>query len=102
MILPPTVKSVVIIAEPVTVKLPSIAVLVLISKPLFGEITACAEPDFNLSKSPIADALILNKPPPSPLKSDADIDDEILIEPLICVLPFICSGDVPITPITFA
>jgi len=50
---------------------------------LFGEIIAVAEPDFNLSKSPIAAALILNKPPPSPIKS------EEVIEPLIFTLEFI-------------
>ena len=48
---------------------------------MFGEIIAVAEPDFNLSKSPIAPALILNNPLASPLKIDADIDDEILSEP---------------------
>ena len=48
---------------------------------MFGEIIAVAEPDFNVFKSPIAPALILNKPPPSPLNKDADIDDEILSEP---------------------
>ena len=53
---------------------------VLTTKPLFGEITAVAEPDFSVFKSPIAPALILNKPPPSPLNKDADIDDEILSE----------------------
>ena len=56
---------------------------VLTTNPLFGEIIAVAEPDFNLSKSPIAAALILNKPPPSPIKS------EEVIEPLIFTLEFI-------------
>jgi len=56
---------------------------------LFGEIIAVAEPDFNLSKSPIAPALILDNPLPSPLKRDADIDDEILSDPLICVFAII-------------
>ena len=55
---------------------------------MFGEIIAVAEPDFNLSKSPIAVASILNNPPPSPLNNDADIDDEMLTEPLICVFAF--------------
>jgi hypothetical protein len=68
---------------------------VLTTKPLFGEIIAVAEPDFNLSKSPRAVALILNNPLPSPLNKDADIDDEILAEPLICVFAFICNGLVP-------
>ena len=44
---------------------------------------AVAEPDFNLSKSPTAAALILNSPPPSPLNNDA------VIEPLIFVLAVI-------------
>jgi hypothetical protein len=44
---------------------------------------AVAEPDFNLSKSPTALALILNNPLPSPLNNDA------VIEPLIFVLAVI-------------
>ena len=44
---------------------------------------AVAEPDFNLSKSPTALALILNSPLPSPLNNDA------VIEPLIFVLAVI-------------
>jgi len=44
---------------------------------------AVAEPDFNVFKSPIAPALILNKPLPSPLNNDA------VIEPLIFVLAVI-------------
>ena len=48
---------------------------------MFGEIIAVAEPDFNVFKSPIAPALILYNPLPSPLKRDADIDAEILSEP---------------------
>jgi hypothetical protein len=54
----------------------------LTTNPLFGEIIAVAEPDFILSISPIDDALILNKPLPSPLNKDADIDDEILMNQL--------------------
>ena len=52
---------------------------------MFGEIIAVAEPDFNLSISPIADALMLNNPLPSPLNNDA------VIEPLIFVLAVISS-----------
>ncbi len=63
--------------------------------PKFGDIIAVAEPDFNLSKSPIAPALILNNPPPSPLNNDA------VIEPLICVFPLICKVEPPPVPIIF-
>ncbi len=37
----------------------------------------------------------MNNPLPSPLNKDADIDDEILAEPLICVFAFICNGLLP-------
>ncbi len=56
---------------------------------MFGEITAIAEPDFNLSISPIDAADILNSPLPSPLNKDADSDDETLSEPEILVSAFI-------------
>ncbi len=63
--------------------LPSTVKFVFITKPLFGEIIAVAEPDFILSKSPNALAFKLNKPAPSPLNKDA------VIEPLIFVFPAI-------------
>ena len=50
---------------------------------MFGDILAIAEPDFIWFKSPIAVALILNNPLPSPLNKDAVIDDEIFNEPVI-------------------
>jgi hypothetical protein len=37
--------------------------------------------------------LILNKPLPSPLNKDDDIDDDILREPVICTLPLIDIGE---------
>jgi hypothetical protein len=61
-----------ITAEPVTPKFFVVVKSVCTTKPLFGEITASAEPDFNLSISPIADAGMLNNCDPSPLKNDAD------------------------------
>lgn len=81
---------------PCTASPPLIWVGTKISKPLFGEIIANAEPDFNLSISPIADAGILNIPLPSPLKNDA------LTEPLIWVLPLNSKlTPLAVTPITF-
>ena len=65
--------------EPLTV------VFVFTTNPKFGEITACAEPDLILSKSPIEDALIFVIPPPSPINVDADT------EPLNCVFAFTCN-----------
>jgi len=53
--------------EPLTSNVPLISVSTLISNPKFGEITASAEPDFNLSISPIESALIFVIPLPSPL-----------------------------------
>jgi hypothetical protein len=41
---------------PLTIKNLSTLTPVLINNPLFGEIIAVTEPDFNLSKSPIDDA----------------------------------------------
>jgi hypothetical protein len=43
--------------------------------------------------SPIASALILNNPLPSPLNKDADIVDDILTEPVTCALPLIDIGE---------
>ncbi len=53
-----------------------------------------------LSKSPNADAGILNNPLPSPLNNDADTDDDTLSEPVICVLSWIAKGEIPFVPIT--
>ena len=50
--------------------------------PLFGEICAIAEPDFNLSKSPKEFASKLNNPLPSPLNNAADTDDDMFNEPV--------------------
>ena len=54
---------------PLTLKLPETNVLVPISKPLSGEITACTEPEIILSnlRSCNAFAGMLNNPPPSPI-----------------------------------
>ena len=86
--MPPTFKFCVITTEPVIFELPFTANPPLIdvgtftTNPLFGEIVAVAEPDFILSISPIDSALILNKPLPSPLNKDEDIDDDTLSEPV--------------------
>ena len=85
---------------PVTIKKSLIVTPLLTSNPLFGEIIAVDEPDLILSISPIESADILNNPLPSPLNTDADMDDETFNEPVICVLAFICNGDVLLTPIT--
>ena len=69
-------------AFPFTAKPPLIEVGTLTTNPLFGEILAIAEPDLIWSKSPNEDAKILNNPLPSPLKMDADTDDEIFKEPV--------------------
>ena len=99
-ILPPTLKSPIILpsppivilfkitAEPVTPKFFVVVKSVSTTNPLFGEITASAEPDFNLSISPIADAGILKIPLPSPLKNDADTTLVTLREPVISVFTF--------------
>ena len=50
---PSTFKFPAISVEPLTPKYESITTPVLTSNPLFGESIACAEPDFNLSISPI-------------------------------------------------
>jgi hypothetical protein len=41
---------------------------------LLGEITNSADPDFNRFISPIPSADILNNPPPSPSKSEDEIE----------------------------
>ncbi len=68
---------------PVTFNPPLMDVFTFTTNPLFGEIPAIAEPDLSWFISPIADALILNNPLPSPLKRDEDIEDETLSEPVI-------------------
>jgi len=55
---PPTLKSLSNVVFPVTSNVLSISVFTLTCNPKFGEITASAEPDFNLSISPIAPAEI--------------------------------------------
>jgi hypothetical protein len=100
-ILPATFKFWLITTEPVIFELPFTANPPLIevgaptTNPLFGEICAIAEPDLILSISPIASESILNNPLPSPLKRDADIDDEILSEPVIWVSDFNLNGLFP-------
>ena len=69
------------VAEPVTVKSLFIVVVASTTKPLFGEITACAEPDLILSISPNASAGTLNKPVPSPLINAPDISPVARISP---------------------
>jgi len=90
-----------VVNNSVVLILPATVKSVLTTNPLFGEIIAVAEPDFNLSKSPIAVALILNNPPPSPLNKDDEIDEDTFNEPVICSFPFICNIELPSTPITF-
>ena len=99
-ILPPTLKSPIMLpsppivillritAEPVTPKFFVVVKSVETIKPLFGEITASAEPDFILSKSPSADAGMLKIPLPSPFKNDADTSPVTLREPVISVFTF--------------
>jgi hypothetical protein len=94
-ILPATFKLLLMVALPVTIKNSFIVTPLLISKPLFGESMACAEPDFILSISPIAEAGIFTIPLPSPLKKDAEMDPEILSPPVICVFALITSGELP-------
>ena len=70
---------------PLTLNEPLTVVFVFTTNPKFGEITACAEPDLILSKSPKEDALIFVKPLPFPINVDADT------EPLNCEFAFICN-----------
>ena len=72
-----------IVVEPVTNKSLLIVVFVSTTNPKFGEITACTEPDFNLSISPSASAGTLNNPVPSPLINPPDISPVANIPPLI-------------------
>jgi len=65
-IFPATLISPLKIPLPVTIKNLSIVTPVFTTNPLFGEICAIAEPDFNLSKSPIDVADIFVNPLPSP------------------------------------
>jgi hypothetical protein len=68
---------------PFTASPPLIEVGTFTTNPLFGEICAVAEPDLIWLISPIASALILNNPLPSPLNKDADIEDDIANDPVI-------------------
>ena len=84
-----TVKSTFIVDEPVTVKSAFTLVSVSITNPKFGEITAWAEPDFNLSISPNASAGTLNNPLPSPLINAPDISPVALTAPSMFVVTLI-------------
>ena len=76
--------------EPLTSNVPLISVFTLISSPKFGEIIASAEPDFNLSISPIESALIFVIPLPSPLITPPTVkDSDTFNAPLIDVSTFI-------------
>jgi hypothetical protein len=47
---------------------------VFVTNPLLGEITNSADPERNLFISPIASPDMLNNPPPSPSKSEDEIE----------------------------
>ena len=84
-----TPKSISIVAEPVTLKSLFIVVSASITNPKLGEISACAEPDLILSKSPSADAGTLNNPLPSPLINAPEISPIALTSPSIFVVTLI-------------
>ena len=71
-ILPFTVKSLPTLNDPVIEAEPDKLKLVFPSKPLFGDITNSADPDFILLMSPIDSAGMLKIPLPSPFRNDAD------------------------------
>jgi len=78
-----------VLNEPLISNVPLISVSTLISNPKFGEITASAEPDFNLSISPMESALIFVIPLPSPLITPPTVkDSDTFNAPLIDVSTF--------------
>ena len=99
-VVPSTFKLPAICAEPLTPKYFSVTIPSFTSNPLFGEIVASAEPDFNLLISPIdaADMFVMFEP--SPAKNEADIVPVVNTEPVISVLTFIesLSFDILATP----
>ena len=62
-----------------TYKFPKIVVSVFTTNPLFGDIMASAEPDFNLSRSPIASTGIFSNCDPSPLNAPSKRDAETVL-----------------------